>query len=143
MINQRYYVSPKVRVADVIRHSSKDKKAWFSEFGKMSQKHFDFVLLDLESLEIKHVIELDDSSHTTEKQKKNDRTKDELAQKSGLNLIRVRTQGTYSDLETIKVIEGLKNENDQLLLRPGREDHKQRPSDRYPNGNSTKQNIHG
>jgi hypothetical protein len=60
-IGQRYLVSFKVRLADVIR-----VERWRSCYGrKIAQKHLDFVLLTTAGTRIVAAIELNDASHET------------------------------------------------------------------------------
>ena len=60
-IGQRYLVSFKVRLADVIT-----VERWRSSYGrKIAQKHLDFVLLDPTGTRIVGAIELNDASHET------------------------------------------------------------------------------
>jgi len=62
-----------VRVADVIKpKKTLDKAQKRTRFLKTSQKHFDFVLCDPESLEPLCVIELNDKSHQRKDRQKRD-----------------------------------------------------------------------
>lgn len=57
-------VFAKVRVADVIAPKQGLARGdWQSAFNKISAKHFDFVLCDPASLNVRAVVELNDSSH--------------------------------------------------------------------------------
>jgi len=67
-IDQRYLVSFKVRLADVITVD-----CWRSSFGrKIAQKHLDFVLLSPTATRIVAVIELNDATHRQAKRKRRD-----------------------------------------------------------------------
>ena len=64
-LNGRVLIMAKVRIADVLRvkHPMSDK-AFLGRFSKISQKHIDFVLIDLTTFKTLCVIELDDKSHS-------------------------------------------------------------------------------
>jgi very-short-patch-repair endonuclease len=67
------------------------------DFGRISQKHFDWVLCHPVSFEPLIAIELDDSSHQwSEKQRKNDRVKDDAAREAGIDLLRFPWQREYN-----------------------------------------------
>jgi len=61
----RYRVFGRVRIADILAPiRGLDKSTRSSVFNRISAKHFDFVLCDPKNLEVKAVIELNDSSHS-------------------------------------------------------------------------------
>ncbi len=67
-IGQRYLVSFKVRLADVITVD-----CWRSSFGrKIAQKHLDFVLLSPTATRIIAAIELNDATHKAPKRRRRD-----------------------------------------------------------------------
>ena len=62
-----------VRVADIIKpDKSLDKNQWKTHFNKTTQKHFDFVLCDLQTLQPLCVIELNDKSHKRKNRQERD-----------------------------------------------------------------------
>lgn len=62
-----------VRVADIIKpNKSLDKNQKHVHFRKTSQKHFDFVLCDLQTLQPLCVIELNDKSHKRKDRRERD-----------------------------------------------------------------------
>jgi hypothetical protein len=86
-------IFPKVRVADVMDAAER----YNGDFGRISQKHFDWVLCHPVSFEPLIAIELDDSSHQwSEKQRKNDRVKDDAAREAGIDLLRFPWQREYN-----------------------------------------------
>ena len=61
-----YTVLSKVRLADIVDvdHSVKYKSSsWYSKFNRINSKHIDFALAEKSNLEIKLLIEIDDSTH--------------------------------------------------------------------------------
>lgn len=67
-IGERYLVSFKVRLADVIT-----VKDWQSSYGrKIAQKHLDFVLVTPQATRIVAAIELNDASHESADRKQRD-----------------------------------------------------------------------
>lgn len=79
-------VCPKVRVADIvsIKKGTKERQKWFN---KIRSKHVDFLLCDYD-MNIVLMVELDDSSHNSERAKKNDEFKNRLF---GDRLVRIRS----------------------------------------------------
>ena len=66
LVGNDNYIMVQVRLADVIKPETKHhpkSKEYLSLFRRISQWHCDFVALDKESLDVKYVIELDDSTH--------------------------------------------------------------------------------
>src|SRR5262245_27786766 len=61
-VNRRYRIFCQVRIADVLKPKGSGGSYW-SAFNRISQKHFDFVLCDLQTFEVVMAIELDDQSH--------------------------------------------------------------------------------
>lgn len=132
-----FIIAMKVRIADVISHKCRDRKTWFREFGRMSQKHFDFVLISTSTLRICAAIELDDSSHTSKKARRRDQYVNELCNQAGLPLIRFRVRNHY-DFSALSSIRGMgKHEDHNRVLRPSREDNRKRPSDGDSDGDRT------
>lgn len=63
-VANNFRVFAKVRVADVLKPKKGLARGdWQSAFNKISAKHFDFVLCDPASLDIRAVVELNDKSH--------------------------------------------------------------------------------
>lgn len=79
-------ICPKVRVADIVS-IKKGTKDWQKWFNKIRSKHVDFLLCDYD-MNIVLMVELDDSSHETERAKKNDEFKNRLF---GERLVRIRS----------------------------------------------------
>lgn len=84
----------KVRVADVLK-VKRGVKNPLSYFNKISAKHFDFVLCDARTSAILAVIELDDSSHRSQRAIANDDVKNQAASAAGLPLLRVPAAKHY------------------------------------------------
>ncbi len=79
-------ICPKVRVADIVS-IKKGTKDWQKWFNKIRSKHVDFLLCDYD-MNIVLMVELDDSSHNSERAKKNDEFKNRLF---GGRLVRIRS----------------------------------------------------
>lgn len=81
-------ICPKVRLLDIIepRHDCYSYKGCL---GKISSKHVDFVICD-QDMHIKAIIELDDSSHDTQKGKERDRFVNQTLTNVGYTVIRTR-----------------------------------------------------
>ncbi|MBP0984716.1 MAG: DUF2726 domain-containing protein [Oscillospiraceae bacterium] len=89
-------ICPKVRVADIVS-IKKGTKDWQKWFNKIRSKHVDFLLCDYD-MNIVLLLELDDSSHDSERAKKNDEFKNRLF---GDRLVRIRS--LKEDVEAVLV----------------------------------------
>ena len=89
-------ICPKVRVADIVS-IKKGTKEWQKWFNKIRSKHVDFLLCDYD-MNIVLMVELDDSSHESERAKKNDEFKNRLF---GERLVRIRS--LKEDVESVLV----------------------------------------
>ena len=93
----RYRVFGKVRIADVIAPvKGLDKSTWATVFNRIKAKHFDFVLCDPRTLEVKAVIELNDKSHTRNRAVARDELVGRACADAGLVLRMVKAQRNYS-----------------------------------------------
>ena len=88
----------KVRVADVI-------ETFGADFRTVSQKHFDFVICDAETLMPLIAIELDDKSHLTARQQQSDAVKNSVCERAGLPMLRVRAASAYDIQHLHRLIE--------------------------------------
>lgn len=87
-----YTVLAKIRVADIVEVTAKDRSEWQKYFNKINSKHVDFILAKPENLQIILLIELDDNTHN-EAQKQRDSFIDELYKQAGYKLLRTRGNG--------------------------------------------------
>lgn len=96
-----YTILAKVRVADLVEVTAKDKWENQTYLNKVSRKHIDFILAKPENLQIVLLIELDDNSHN-EAQKERDDFINKLYKQTGYKLL--RTRGTGELKEKIQAI---------------------------------------
>ena len=95
-----YRIFGKVRLADVLKVSREvPKSGWQAAFNKINGKHFDFVLADPDTLDVKVVIELNDKSHRSEKRAARDQFIRETCVGAELRLIEVEAKRAYSVAE--------------------------------------------
>jgi uncharacterized protein DUF2726/topoisomerase-like DNA binding C4 zinc finger protein len=97
----RFLVVPKVNLGDVFFSPTGRRGDW----NKINTKHVDFLLCDPQTVRPILGIELDDSSHRSEKAKSRDATKDAAFVSSGLNLLRVQAQRAYSSTELAAAVD--------------------------------------
>jgi len=87
---------PKVRISDIVAiEKSIEKGARMSFLGRISQKHVDFVVIDNNTSKIIAAIELDDSSHGSERVKKRDNFVNEVFKVANIPLLRFPAQRGY------------------------------------------------
>ncbi len=90
----------KVRVGDILKtrkglNASERQKA----FNKISAKHFDFVLCKPDDLSVLAAVELDDSSHNTNKRILRDEFLEGACKSAGLKLHRFKARKSYTIAE--------------------------------------------
>lgn len=99
-VQDRWRIFAMVRIADILQVSG-NVKARQSWQNKINCKHIDFVLCEVEDLNVVLAIELDDSSHNRADRQERDRFVNEAFLSAGLPLIRVPLQSSY-DIKTLK-----------------------------------------
>lgn len=91
----------KTRIADLIDiEKGLNKSEWQTAFNRINKKHIDFILCKPENLLPLLLIELDDSSHDTDKGKERDTFVEKVLEKTGYKLL--RTRGTAELKEKIQ-----------------------------------------
>lgn len=106
-ISDKYRLSimAKIRLADLVQVDTYRTKEFNKYFSKIKSKHIDFALADPENLEIKYLIELDDSSHNRTDRVERDIFVNKICKETGYMIIR-----TYGDIKEIEDIISNKRE---------------------------------
>lgn len=99
-----YMICPKVRLEDLADVT--DRQNILKWRGYIKSRHIDFLLTD-NRLNVLAAIELDDSSHNSDKAQKTDEFKNNFFVKIGIPLFRIRTGQDY-DEAIGNIIKGLK-----------------------------------
>ncbi|MFT6779361.1 MAG: ssDNA-binding Zn-finger/Zn-ribbon topoisomerase 1 [Paraglaciecola sp.] len=87
----------KVRIADILKpRKGLNRSQWQIAFNKISAKHFDFVLCNPKDLSVIAVIELDDKSHSQQKQIKRDQFVESACETARLKLHRFKASASYA-----------------------------------------------
>lgn len=96
-IDENSRVFAKVRVADVLTPSVKatNRSMWQTAFNRISSKHFDYIICDKSTLEIRAAIELDDKSHNSKTVMARDSFINDICQNANLPLVRFSAKRTY------------------------------------------------
>jgi hypothetical protein len=95
----------KVRIADIVRVTSRHPPSRNRVFRSISSKHVDFLLADALTLEPLAAIELDDSSHARRDRRKRDELVERIFAAAGLPLIRIPTAARYSTVDLAATLE--------------------------------------
>jgi hypothetical protein len=90
----------KTRIADIVDvdKSKINSKDYFKYFSKIQAKHIDFLLCSGDSLYVVAGLELDDSSHDTEKRMERDEFVNNVFNFAGIPLIRCRGAENLEEL---------------------------------------------
>jgi hypothetical protein len=97
-------IAMKVRLADLINCPPDAWKAGF--FGRISQKHVDFVLVDIATTAIALVIELDDRSHRQAARRDRDAFVDRALAAAGITILHVTAASNYNMKQLRQTIAG-------------------------------------
>lgn len=96
-VGDDYAIMGKVRMADIFGIKAPERsKEYFSHFGKIKSKHFDFVLCSKESMEPVLAIELDDSSHQRLDRIKRDSFVNRLCSDAKIQIFRRKASREYN-----------------------------------------------
>ena len=91
---EKYYVSSKVRLADLTMPVNRKN---IGLFNKVAKKHVDFVICNRNDSSIVACIELDDSSHNSKSAAKRDSDKNRALTDANIALFRVKASRSYSE----------------------------------------------
>lgn len=97
-IGDRHTIFPQLPLWVLIEPRSNDAKVCKAFNNRINQKRVDFVIVDIQTLRPVIAIELDDRSHQRADRQDRDAFVEELFQKVGISLIRVRAAGSYDPL---------------------------------------------
>lgn len=96
-VDSKAQIFGKVRVADVITtEKGLTPSIRQTAFNKISNKHFDYLLCDKADLSVLCAIELNDSSHNSEKTKKRDAFLEGACEAANIPLVQIKAQATYN-----------------------------------------------
>jgi hypothetical protein len=89
-----FVVCPKVRLGDLlyVKKGADKPMGWIN---KINRNHIDFVLCNPQTMQVVAAVELDDSSHDSEKARQRDEVKNKACASAGLPLFRFRAQRSY------------------------------------------------
>ena len=89
-------------MADIVEvQKGQEKAARARALNKITSKHVDFLLCNPADSTIYAVVELDDSSHNKQSQKRNDAFKNETFAACGIPIIRVKAKPSYTPEEVV------------------------------------------
>lgn len=95
VIGKKYLIFAKVRLADIIRVKA-GTKDYCGANNKIQSKHIDFIVINPQSLEPVIAVELDDSSHNSDRAKEKDIFKDDIFDACGVRIVRFKAQKAYT-----------------------------------------------
>ena len=97
---EHYQIFSKVRMADIVDvQKGMEKKSRTSALNRITSKHVDFLLCNPSDSTIYAVVELDDSSHSRQSQKRKDAFKNETFAACAIPLVRFPVKTSYSPEE--------------------------------------------
>ena len=102
---EHYQIFSKVRMADIVDvQKGMEKKSRTSALNRIISKHVDFLLCNPSDSTIYAVVELDDSSHSRQSQKRNDAFKNETFAACAIPLVRFPVKASYNPEEIVAQI---------------------------------------
>lgn len=118
-VGERFDIMFQVRVAAVLR--PRQGAAWVRDGRRVSQKAFDFVLVDKGTSRVRAAVELDDRTHGEPERQRRDRFLEAACRRAGLPLARFQVRSQYEAQDV--------SERVSVLLRRTTRDVKRRPAD--------------
>ncbi len=106
-VGEKAIICPKVGLKDLFYVSKSVGKDYMKYFGKIAQKHVDFVLCDPVSMKPLCGIELDDESHTSKKSFARDLFVEKVYKDADFPLIRLSSKSGYTQNEISLALEGI------------------------------------
>jgi predicted RNA-binding Zn-ribbon protein involved in translation (DUF1610 family) len=106
-LSERATICPKVGIAEVLFVARPHENQAYR--ARIVQKHFDFVLCDVQTLRPLVVIELDDSSHARPDRQARDEFVNEACHAAGLPILHVPVRHTYNTHELAEQLAGYLN----------------------------------
>ena len=96
----RILITCQVRLADVVKVDGPPRsKEWWRAFGRISQKHLDFVICERSTFRVLCAIELHDSSHRQSARRERDALVRSVMQQAGVPLLEFRAQTEYDEID--------------------------------------------
>ena len=112
-------IQSKVRLADIFFVSRPNENRAY--FGKISQKHLDFLICDAVIMKPLFGIELDDSSHKRSDRQERDAFVDDVFRTANLPLLRFPVQRSYGRDEIVSKITPLFKKDNHHVEKPAQE----------------------
>ena len=117
-INEKVVICPKVSLKDIFfvskSVSNGSSKDYMKYFGRIAQKHVDFLLCDPKSMKPLCGVELDDSSHLKEKRAARDEFVDRVYATAGLKLVHIPLKQGYSVDDLKKILDCLDRRSSEI-----------------------------
>lgn len=98
-IPKEYIVCPKVGLKDFIDVTTKNN--YLGHFGRIAQKHIDFLVCEKETLKPVIGIEIDDGSHQRKDRIERDKNVNKLYESLGFKILRIPTKTKIDEMKTI------------------------------------------
>ncbi|MDW7671915.1 MAG: DUF2726 domain-containing protein [Bacillota bacterium] len=117
-VGERAVICPKIGLKDIFFISKEAGSEHMKYFGKIAQKHVDFVLCETVSMKPLCAIELDDISHTSKKSYERDQFIEKLYKDAGLELIRLSSKSGYTANEIETALMGVFDEKAEKTYEP-------------------------
>ncbi len=106
VMNGQAVICPKVGLKDILLITKRYKsREYYRYFGRISQKHVDFVLCEPKSMQPVVAIELDDRSHGKADRVERDTIVDQIFSAAGLPLRHVAAAQAYNTSEMAAILE--------------------------------------
>ena len=112
-VGDRAVICPKVGLK-IFSLSAKKSGEIMKYFGKISQKHVDFILCDPSTMSPICGIELDDSSHMNRKRQERDLFVEKVCRDANFKLIRIPTKFGYTSTEIETAVAGVFNRPEDI-----------------------------
>jgi very-short-patch-repair endonuclease len=102
IVKDRYVIFPQIHLSSLAVNKTYGKYHKLG-FQRINRRSVDYVLADPETLRAVYAVELDDSTHDTEKGRSIDALKTDVLSQIGMPLVRLRNINSMSDEDIIEL----------------------------------------
>jgi very-short-patch-repair endonuclease len=101
VVTDEYYVFPQIHLSSILDHkdNSHGHQNWEYAFRYISQKSVDFIVCDKEYRRTMLAVELDDSTHNSEKRRQRDANVEHMLKEAGVPLLRINRADNLNEEE--------------------------------------------
>lgn len=108
IVNGKYIIFPQIHLSALGSNRTQGRYR-MAGFQRINRRSVDYILVDPDTLQTVYAVELDDSTHDTEKGRAVDALKSEILRQINIPLVRFRNTQTLSDEDIVRAFSDAHN----------------------------------